>query len=667
MLNEGGNKLCWLTHQQEFMGARERGMKVVTLDPRLGSVGPHTDDWIPIRPGTDLAFFLAIAHVLIKKRYLDEEYLLDHTNSPYLIKEDGTFLEKDGKVQVLDTSGVLKDASDPEADPLLDGEGEDGGTAYRTAFTAYREHIDQYSPEWAADVTGIPAEKIQKIGEELGDQALLGSKLTIDPSKAKPCYAACHGDPFEGASAPAEGEPKDYVYRPVGIMAYYVAQQEHGFQAVRAALQVFMLLGAIDAVGGVHPDLKRGLVDDYSKMDRFTIRDPPYDFGLNDSRFTPFGNDSSSLMNQVMGSPNKFDVSYTPEVLVVHSDNPLVTDPNQEEVEAALAKFTFVAAIEPWMTETADHYANVVLPAATIEQYDGPKDVSTLYNRALSMLVPPMAPLFSSRGDLDIQIDLAEHAGILYGDGGMLDQLNQRLDFQSAFALENGTKYEVRDILSRWAKSRGLDDGVRFFEVNGITAENRPPDEIYAAPDDRTIDGVRHRFYGESLQRAKEIMESMGTSDGYTRGYTALPTWFPQTQDASPEEYDLYLISYKKVQYIQTRATHFVHMNELEPEQRVLINAHTAEERHIHEDDEVLVESQNSVTGDTRRVRAKVMIVEGIRPDTVAMSQHYGGWVHPWVEDGGPTPNSLFYSGNGYQTTTGDQSLLVKVKVTRTG
>ncbi|MCK4301116.1 MAG: hypothetical protein KAX80_16375, partial [Planctomycetes bacterium] len=90
-----------------------------------------------------------------------------------------------------------------------------------------------------------------------------------------------------------------------------------------------------------------------------------------------------------------------------------------------------------------------------------------------------------------------------------------------------------------------------------------------------------------------------------------------------------------------------------------------AEHKGIHEDDEVWIESHNSVTEETRRVKAKVQLVEGIEPHTVAMSQHYGAWVNRLAKDGGPTPNSLFFTGKGYSTNTSDQSFHVKVKVTR--
>ena len=133
----------------------------------------------------------------------------------------------------------------------------------------------------------------------------------------------------------------------------------------------------------------------------------------------------------------------------------------------------------------------------------------------------------------------------------------------------------------------------------------------------------------------------------------------------SPSEYDLHLISYKKIEYKQSRTTFNALLNELEPEQRVEMNPKTARARGIQEDDLVLVRSHNAVTNDTREVTAKAKLTESIRPDTVAMSHHYGFWVHPTAKDKGPTPNDLFYSGAGYVVNTADQSFQVKVNVTK--
>ena len=104
LANGGGNKLCQITWHQQFIQAREQGLKMVALDPSRRSLGPFADEWIPVRPGTDLAFFLAVANVLVKEGYIDSEYLTTHTDAPFLVKDDDRFLRVDGSEQVWDPS-----------------------------------------------------------------------------------------------------------------------------------------------------------------------------------------------------------------------------------------------------------------------------------------------------------------------------------------------------------------------------------------------------------------------------------------------------------------------------------------------------------------------------------------------------------------------------------
>ncbi len=79
------------------------------------------------------------------------------------------------------------------------------------------------------------------------------------------------------------------------------------------------------------------------------------------------------------------------------------------------------------------------------------------------------------------------------------------------------------------------------------------------------------------------------------------------------------------------------------------------------------VEAQNAVTGETRELKVTVKLTEGIRPDTVAMPAHFGMWTQPWNEGQGPTPNSVFFTGEGYWTNTADQAYGVKVGVRKGG
>lgn len=132
----------------------------------------------------------------------------------------------------------------------------------------------------------------------------------------------------------------------------------------------------------------------------------------------------------------------------------------------------------------------------------------------------------------------------------------------------------------------------------------------------------------------------------------------------SPPQYDLTLISYKLIEFKQSRASQIALLAELVPQQRLTMNPAAASARGIKEGDEVMVESHNAVTGETRRVQVTVSLTQAIRPDVVGMPHHYGEVAkHPLTEGQGPTPNTLFFTGEGYVTNTADNSFHVRVRV----
>ncbi|MGQ0848234.1 MAG: molybdopterin-dependent oxidoreductase [Actinomycetota bacterium] len=59
---------------------RERGGKVVVVDPRRTESAAHADRWIPIRPGTDAAFLLALANVLFEHDLVKPGTLAERIN-----------------------------------------------------------------------------------------------------------------------------------------------------------------------------------------------------------------------------------------------------------------------------------------------------------------------------------------------------------------------------------------------------------------------------------------------------------------------------------------------------------------------------------------------------------------------------------------------------------
>ncbi|MEE9275556.1 MAG: molybdopterin dinucleotide binding domain-containing protein, partial [bacterium] len=597
------------------------------------------DEWLPIKPGTDLPLALALANVLIEKGRLDREYLTKHTNSPFLVKEDGFFLRADGKEQVWDPAeGKARPADAEDIKPALEGEFMAGGEKVKTAFQLFKEHVAEATPEWAGKICGVPADRIRKIALELGENAQIGSTIELD-----------------GVTLP---------FRPVGVMAYHMSQQELGFQAIRAMMMVFMLLGAIEAVGGVRTDWKWKVHKNWKKLDEAKVKDPPYNIYLKDSKFFPINSNLSGMVAKTMLDPKKYGVDYTPEVMIVHMANPVSSFASKPEFMESYKKFKFIAVIDPWLSETADYFADVVLPAATIEKYEGPLSATDQYTDADTLRVPPMKPLFQSRGEIDIYMDLCERAGILYGEKGYLAQVNKALKLKGPYKAPIDRKPSVREIFDLWAKSRGIKEGVAFYEKNGVRVKGRiKAQEYYGYAQNPPFKGMRHRLYGESLLRMRNEMKAKGAEEIYWRDYTPLPIWRTLTKDKSPAKYDLELMSTKLIEFKQSRSTFIPLLAELVPEQRLEINPKTARARGIADGDMVWVESHNAVTGETRRARVRARTREGIRPDTVSMPHHFGMWTHPWSKGRGVSSNELFFTGEGYVTNTADQSFQVKVRV----
>jgi anaerobic selenocysteine-containing dehydrogenase len=635
----GGNKTCWLTWNQQLIKARERGMKVVHIDPRLRSAGPHADEWVPIKPGTDLALALALCNALIAQGTIDKEYLSKYTNAPFLVQQDGTFLRAEGKEQVWDqASGSAKAYDAKGVQSALEGEFMVGGTRVKPAYQAFKEHVAQYTPEWAAGVCDIPVEQIRKVARELGENAMIGSTMVVD-----------------GVTLP---------HRPVAFMAYHMAQQELGFQAFRAMYFVFMLLGAMEAVGGVRIDWTWNVHGNYKALDTVKIKDAP-DYTLGASKFFPIRTGNPGMIAKVMLNPKKYGVEKIPELMILHMTNPLGSFTDQPTFIEAYKKLKFVAVIDPWLSLTADLFADVVLPAATMEKYEGPISATDQYTAATVFRLPVMEPLFQSRGDEDIYLDLCEKAGFLYGKGGFLDNINAALRLKDQYQLDVNTKPTVREICDRWAKSQGLADGIRHFESKGVWVRGPVSAKSYygyaASP---PFSGIRHRLYGESLLRYQREMQARGADRIYWQDYTPYPTWRDLTMWKSPARYDMTLISFKKIEFKQSRASQIPLLAELAPEQRLSMNSRVARNRGIKDGDEVWVESHNALTGETRKVKVKVELTEAIRPDVVGMPHHYGEVArHPWTKGQGPTPNTLFFTGEGYVTNTADNTFHVRVRV----
>jgi len=107
------------TQLQDFALALKRGAKLVVADPRFSTAAAKANDWLPVKPGTDTALLLAWMNVLITEELYDAAY----------------------------------------------------AEQYTIGIERLIEHVADYTPEWAAEITDIPAETIRRIAREMAEHA----------------------------------------------------------------------------------------------------------------------------------------------------------------------------------------------------------------------------------------------------------------------------------------------------------------------------------------------------------------------------------------------------------------------------------------------------------------------------------------------------------------
>ena len=237
---------------------KRRGGRFVSINPVRTGYSAIADEWIPIRPGTDGALFMALLHELIANDLVDHAFLKRYTNAPQLVvldegEREGMFAhdpdpakgppgdgrEPHNKLVFDKASGTIK-AAYPEGiaegcDLALEGHYTlADGTRVAPSFQLLRDRVAPCTPEWAATITGIDADRIRKLARELGETALQQAfELPI-------AWTDAWGQRHATTQA-----------RPVAFHAMRgLAAHSNGFQTVRALAVLMSVLGTIDAPGG---------------------------------------------------------------------------------------------------------------------------------------------------------------------------------------------------------------------------------------------------------------------------------------------------------------------------------------------------------------------------------------------------------------------------------
>ncbi|MBI1424829.1 MAG: molybdopterin-dependent oxidoreductase [Gammaproteobacteria bacterium] len=231
---------------------KRNGGRFISVNPVRTGYSAIADEWVPIKPGTDGALFLAIIHELIRTGLYDRDFLIQYTNAAELVSVDeksddfGLFVRTDiphpqdcfdpqDRVWWDRNSDKAVHARTEGADPYLLGDFtlSDGRRA-KSSFQLLKERVERYTPEWAAEVTGIPEETIKRLAYEMGITAR-DEKIELPIA-----WTDVWGKDHETVTG-----------NPVAFHAMRgLAAHSNGFQTIRALSILMTVLGTIDRPGG---------------------------------------------------------------------------------------------------------------------------------------------------------------------------------------------------------------------------------------------------------------------------------------------------------------------------------------------------------------------------------------------------------------------------------
>ena len=218
---------------------KDRGAKIVGVNPIRTGYNAVADEWLGITPGTDGLLILSLINVLIKAGKIDLEYLAKYTNAPvFLDPESGLFLKDEndkplvkdrisGKVCAFDTKGIY-----PDLNATYRVRGATSTTVFHDIIKKYIS--SEYDPETVADVCGISAQKIRALANEI----------------AKVAFEEEFELPIEWTDFRGE-KHKVMKGRPVSFHSMRgISAHSNGFQTCRALHILQILLGTVEVPGG---------------------------------------------------------------------------------------------------------------------------------------------------------------------------------------------------------------------------------------------------------------------------------------------------------------------------------------------------------------------------------------------------------------------------------
>jgi molybdopterin-containing oxidoreductase family molybdopterin binding subunit len=640
--------------------AKARGMKLVVFDPMANQAGGKATEWVPIIPGTDAAVILAMCNIIVNDiGSFDDRYIKLKTNGPYLIGPDGRYVREkpekrkeplrklghfdlveeevvgdddankplvwdavDGKVKVYDDPTIKEYA--------LTGEYEVHGLKCHPAWHLMRDHLREYTAEYASEVSSVPADTITRIAHEYLEAAQIGSTIRIDGH--------------------------DLPFRPAGAVMFRGGEgHENSHHSCLATSFLNAIVGNCDVPGGTLGWPARGLgypgtgqlkfepkkgVDGMIETDNFYSRlkgpwpphlphkaqDPSLQNIFTLAPFTfVFGSGDQEELWKKVAPDHAFDV------MISYGCNTPMSVANPAVTAETLKKIPFVVVFELFNTELTEGFADIVLPDTSyLEEAGWAEGYAFNFNHAFGMedwCFHVQQPVVEPAGE---RKNIAEVLREILHRLGRTPQVNYFYNYFCRFGQHNKLKPDEvlsqEEMCDRVLKHFfGDEHGWGWFKEHGFMRWPKKVEEAYW----RYFIDARHAVYLEYMvdigERVKELTREAGINVDMEQ-YTPLISWFPCTvHRVKDPAYDLYCFSYRDVLHTGSHTMEqpwLDEASEMNPyTYNITMNADTAHKKGIGEGDTVEIESTHGT-----KVTGPVKLMQGQHPQTMGIAACSGHW-----------------------------------------
>lgn len=411
---------------------------------------------------------------------------------------------------------------------------------WTSGFDKLAAHVEPFTLEWAEPITWVPAEKIRR-----------------------------------AAHLYAETSPATLY---MGVAVEFGANTTN---TIRGILFLPALTGNIDVPGG---NVMWDEAIPFQTLYSLEKKPASWDKALGDypllNRLFPISG-HAGWRAALTGKP------YPVKAMLFHASNAIIGHENvQNFVYKAIMNLDFFSVMDLFMTPTAE-LADIVLPASTPYERDNvftPNSEKNYVPPAILAAPKVIEPLWESRDDGEVFIDILKRLGLDYGAA----TVKERLD-QLCLASAAGVKF---DEFAKTAYAT-CPQTYRKYETGGLRPDGKPG---FNTPSGKV------EIYSSDLEKLKldplpvykEPIESPAGAPDVAKTYPLILT----TGIRSPV-------------YYHTQYRHVPWLREIDPEPHVRIHPETAQQYGIKDGDMVYIESPRG------RCKQKAMVTLGIDPRVV--------------------------------------------------